>query len=691
MKKKIAKPELLAPAGTLQVLKGVLQAGADAVYCGGKNFNMRLHRADFNLSQDDLKEAVDWSREREKKLYITVNSLLGDEELGRLGPYLELLDDIGVDAIILQDMGVLHLANEMGLRVEKHASTMMNVHSSLMAAQLADMGIARIITSRDVTLAQVRSMWRETGLEFEYFIHGDMCTAQSGQCFTSGILFGESSNRGRCLKPCRWPYDLVDADADVSVKNGRPGPYLLARNDMCMIQNIPEMVEAGICSFKIEGRMRPLEFLEPIVRAYREAIDAYWEAPYSYRRDKDQYAGLYSSRMRDFSTNCAFGNPGAKSIGFSGEREPRFFSSAPQINYLDAGNMTLLAASNDRSLRPPRLIEETCPSAPIPRLAARAGSPEAAHAALKEGADLVYIGGEVFSEEGEKWTESSITEFIRLARSQGKHAGIATPRIAAEKELWEMERLFQGLADQEIDSVLAANLGTLRLADEYFPGRVVADFNFGVLNTGSAELLKEQRVRRFTPAAEASLEEVLSLCRSEILPVELIAHGPVLGALLEHCVPAANIDHSPPGGNCPMPCRSRRFALKDEQGQLYPLFIDQHCRNHLLMPFDVCLLPLLGRTLNAGVRALRVEGQYYEPDYLGGIVKLYRREMDRIAGGEDAPMPSESDYADLIEASPRPLSLGSYARGVLESLSHLREEELSCTPIRWIRPSGPMR
>jgi len=674
MDRRIVKPELLAPAGTLQTMKEVLRAGADAAYCGGKNFNMRLHRADVNLSMDELEEAVEWCHEREKKIYVTVNSLLGDEELSRLAAYLELLEGIGIDAIILQDLGVLGLTVELGLRIEKHASTMMNVHSAATAATLAELGVTRIITSRDITLAQVRSMWLETGLQFEYFIHGDMCIAQSGQCFTSGVLFGESSNRGRCLKPCRWPHDLVDAQTEASVRNGRPGPYLLARNDMCMIQNIPEMVDAGICSFKIEGRMRAAEFLKPIVQAYREEIDRYWDAPYSYRGNKDQYAALHNSRIRDFSSCHAFGNPGPSSIGFSGKREPRFFSDAPRIASLDSKEMIRLATDADRPCERPYSSDST------PRLAVRAGSPEAAHGALEAGADLVYIGGEVFSEQGTEWTDASIGEFVGFARSAGKHAGIATPRIATARELWELERLFQSLADRAIDSVLATNLGTFRLANEYFPGRVGADFNLCILNTGSIKLMRSLKAQRFTPAPEASLEQALSLSRERILPAELIVHGPVLGAILEHCVPAANIDHIPSGGACPMPCRNKQYALKDERGQVYPLMIDQYCRNHLLLPFDVCLLPLLARAMDAGVRVLRIEGQYYEAAHLKTLVGLYRREIDRIAGRKDLPALSESDYEKLIEIGPRPFGMGAYAKGVLESLSHLKEEEPSCTP-----------
>jgi len=673
----MTKPELLAPAGTLQTLKEVTSAGADAVYCGGKNFNMRLHRSDFNLSAEELAEAVKWCHERDKRIYVTVNSLLGDEELSRLSRYLEFLESIGVDAIILQDLGVLHLSRELGLKLEKHASTMMNVHSSAMATSLGELGITRIITSRDITLAQVQSMWRETGLEFEYFIHGDMCTSQSGQCFTSGILFGESSNRGRCLKPCRWPYDLVDAQNGDSVKNGRPGPYLLARNDMCMFQNIPEMVNAGICSFKIEGRMRPSEFLKPIVQAYREEIDRYWEAPCSYRKNGDAYSDLQNNRVRDFSSCYAFGNPGSSSIGFSGKREPRLFSHAPGIRFQNAKGMADLAASASRN------SDQQHACNPVPRLAVRAGSPEAAYGALEAGADLVYVAGEVFFEEGTRWTGGSIAEFASFARASGRNAGIATPRISTERELWELERLFQGLPIDLIDSVLATNLGALRLANTYFPGQVVADFNFSILNIGSIKLMRSLNVQRFTPAAEASLEEALSLSRQRILPEELVVHGPVLGAVLEHCLAAANIDYVPPNGNCPMPCRSRQqYALKDEQGQIYPLMIDQYCRNHLLLPFDICLLPLLRSVLKAGVHVLRIEGQYYEAGHLKSIVELYRREVDRIAGSNDCPSLRENDYEKLIRISPRPFSMGAYMHGVLGSLGHLMKEEISCTEIR---------
>ncbi len=724
----LRKPELLAPAGTLEALKEVILAGADAVYCGGKNFNMRLHRNDFNLTDDELEEAVKWCHERGKKLYVTVNSLLGDDELRWVGTYLKFLESIGVDAIILQDMGVLHLANELGLRIYKHASTMMNAHSSYAAMALAELGIRRIITSRDITLAQVKSLWQETGLEFEYFVHGDMCIAQSGQCFTSGILFGESSNRGRCLKPCRWPYDLIDAKTGQSKANGQGGPYLLARKDMCMIQHIPDMVDAGICSFKIEGRMRPAELLKVIVESYRAALDEYWSAPYSYRTAKSRYQELYGARIREFSSNYAFGNPGATSIGFSGKREPRFFSSPPEITFetpqaairvelsekegtaLRSRNQTRCHCEEQRVIDPSdeaisashrdcfaSLAMTVCQKSrqkfmistvssieslpeydSIPFLAVRAGSPEAAYGAANAGADLIYIGGEVFSDEGTHWSQDSIKKFISFAQTSGKQVGIASPRITTARELWEMECLLRCLEDEPIDSVLVTNIGSLRLSTQYRPGCSVADFTLNVLNTGSIRLLKQLNVKRFTPAAEASLKTALSLSRSGVLPAEVVVHGPALGAVMEHCIFAANIHCIPSSGDCPMQCREGKYALQDERGQAYLIMVDQYCRNHLLLPFDICLLPLVGELFEANVRALRVEGQYYDAGYLAALTGLYRRKIDRIAAGEDNPDSDERDYQNLVELSPRRFSIRNYPKGVLSSPSHPCEEESPC-------------
>ena len=203
------KPEVLAPAGTLEAVTDVINAGADAVYLGGKNFNMRQHRSSYNLNDSDVAEAIKVAHDSNKKLYYTLNSLMRDSQLAELRKTLSMLGELKPDAIIVQDLGVATLAREICVHLPLHASTMMNIHNTESAIALKMMGFTRVISSRDIPLHEIRRIGKDSGMEMECFIHGDMCISQSSQCYISGILFGESSNCGRCMKPCRWKWQLV--------------------------------------------------------------------------------------------------------------------------------------------------------------------------------------------------------------------------------------------------------------------------------------------------------------------------------------------------------------------------------------------------------------------------------------------------------------------------------------------------
>lgn len=196
MPKKISAPELLAPAGTWQALESAVEAGADAVYLGGRRFNMRLHRPDVNFDNAALAKAVDYTRRRGVKLYVAFNNLLSESELPAARAYLEYLRHIRPDAIIFQDLGLLELAGEMNLGIDLHASVMLNTHNAAAARALKDYGVTRVIACREMTLDQTAALKAAAKIAVEYFIHGDMCIAHSGQCLFSGIVFGHSANRG---------------------------------------------------------------------------------------------------------------------------------------------------------------------------------------------------------------------------------------------------------------------------------------------------------------------------------------------------------------------------------------------------------------------------------------------------------------------------------------------------------------
>lgn len=375
--------ELLAPAGTWDALVAGIEAGADAVYLGGKHFNMRMHEGDFNFDNEMLKKAIAYAHEHDVKIYVTLNNLISDEEIPELKNYLSYLNEIRPDAILVQDFAVLELVHEMGIDIPLHTSVMMNTHNEHAIQKLKDYGITRTVVGREMTLSELSLFRERTGIEVEYFMHGDMCISESGQCIHSGVLFGQSGNRGRCLKPCRWPYQLIDENTKEVLDQNGPGPYKLALKDMCMYRSIPQLIQAGVFSFKIEGRMRPPEFIRRIVSIYRRAIDSYLSDPNGFSWNEEDWQDLYHNRARDFTTTFAFGQPTKKDIGFDGSREPRFFSEAVK----EAG------FQDDILHQEPPIEKENDRKR---QLSVRVNTLASAKSAIENGADRIYVGGEAF-------------------------------------------------------------------------------------------------------------------------------------------------------------------------------------------------------------------------------------------------------------------------------------------------------
>lgn len=262
--------ELLAPAGSGDSLRAAVNAGADAVYIGGSMFGARAY-AD-NPDEDQLIEGIEYCHLHGRKLYMTVNTLLKEQELRtKLYPFLLPYYEHGVDGLIVQDLGVVRFVREHFPGLEVHASTQMTVTSPEGAKLLKEIGITRVVPARELSLEEIRNIIEETGLEVETFIHGAMCYCYSGQCLFSSMLGGRSGNRGRCAQPCRLPYQLEGEQ-----KKNIP-PYLLSMKDMCTLDLIPELLEAGIASLKIEGRMKRPEYTAGVVKVYRKYIDLYLE------------------------------------------------------------------------------------------------------------------------------------------------------------------------------------------------------------------------------------------------------------------------------------------------------------------------------------------------------------------------------------------------------------------------------
>lgn len=295
------KTELLAPAGSFETLKAVVNAGADAVYCAGNRFGARAYANNF--TEEEMIFAIDFMHIKGKKLYMTVNTLLKEKELEEeLYSYLMPYYEAGLDAVIVQDLGVMHFIKEHFPGLHIHASTQMTITGAYGAELMLNAGCSRIVTARELSLQEIQDIYEKTGAEIESFVHGALCYGYSGQCLLSSMIGGRSGNRGRCAQPCRLPYELFeDKQKGISSKNKKEA-YLLSPKDLCTIDLIPELIGHGVHSFKIEGRMKQAEYAAGVTSIYRYYIDKYEsnpKAPYQVSQEDKQ-------KLWDLGNRCGF-------------------------------------------------------------------------------------------------------------------------------------------------------------------------------------------------------------------------------------------------------------------------------------------------------------------------------------------------------------------------------------------------
>lgn len=307
------KPELLAPAGDLEKLKTALVYGADAVYFGGELFSLRAGAG--NLTIEEIEEGAEFAHELGKKLYMAVNVFAHNDDIGNLIKYLESVKHIPIDAFIVSDPGVIQIIRQVIPGAELHLSTQANTTNWASAAFWHQMGIKRIVTARELSFKEIKEIKANTPdtLEIEAFVHGAMCISYSGRCLLSNFMTNRDANRGACSHPCRWKYSLMEEQRPgeyIPVEEDERGTYFFNSKDLCMIRNIPDLVDAGISSFKIEGRMKSIFYVAVTVGAYRRAIDAYFEDPEGWSFDEDWFNELTKVSHRDFTTGFYYSRPG---------------------------------------------------------------------------------------------------------------------------------------------------------------------------------------------------------------------------------------------------------------------------------------------------------------------------------------------------------------------------------------------
>ncbi|WP_432663944.1 U32 family peptidase [Wukongibacter baidiensis] len=306
------KVELLAPVGSYEALIAAVQNGADAVYLGGKKFGARQYANNFD--EEKLKEAVEYCHIRDVKVYVTVNTIVADEELKDFMEYINLLYNLDVDAVIIQDLGVLKYIRESFPDFEVHASTQMTIHNLEGINLLKDLGIKRTVLAREMGIDSIKNIKENSDMEIEVFVHGALCICYSGQCLMSSLIGGRSGNRGRCAQPCRLPYKLVDLETEKEIDSS-DGNYILSPKDLNTIENLDKLLRIGVESLKIEGRMKRPEYVAVVVGAYRKAIDMYYEKGYI-KIDGDTKKELMQIFNRNFTKGHVLGEKGKELMGF---------------------------------------------------------------------------------------------------------------------------------------------------------------------------------------------------------------------------------------------------------------------------------------------------------------------------------------------------------------------------------------
>ena len=330
-----ARPELLSPAGDMERLRMALTFGANAVYLAGRQYGMR--GACGNFDERELREAVRLCHEKQVRVHVTVNTLPRDDEMAVLPTYLELLDGIGADALIVADLGVFNLARRYAPHCELHISTQTGIVNSATAEGWFDLGAKRVVLARELSLDEILRLRQQTPkeLEIETFIHGSMCVSFSGRCLLSNYMTGRDGNRGVCAQPCRWKYALMEEKRPgqyFPIYETEQGTYIMNSKDLCMIEHIPDLVEAGIDSLKIEGRMKTALYVATVARTYRKALDDYKKDPQLYYDNMEWYKEeIGKCTYREFTTGFFYGKP---------QTDAQIYDTATYVkNYIYLGTM----------------------------------------------------------------------------------------------------------------------------------------------------------------------------------------------------------------------------------------------------------------------------------------------------------------------------------------------------------------
>ncbi len=325
-------PELLAPAGNMTKLKIALDYGADAVYCGGKEFGLRA-KAD-NFSRDELIAAVDYVHQRNKKIYLTLNIIPHNIDIEQMEDFLSFLENINLDGLIISDPGVLQLIKDKDISIPLHLSTQANTVNWASVKFWQNQGLERVILARELNKEEIAEISSKTDVGLEVFIHGSMCISYSGRCLLSNYLTNRDANRGNCSQPCRWKYNLVEEKRPgqfFPIENDEQGTYIMNSKDLNLLEEIPALIELGVESLKIEGRMKSVHYLATVTGVYRQALDNFQENPEEFII-KDQWKKeLKKVSHRPYTKGFFAGNPGSQGQNYGDSSYIRNYQYLGQV------------------------------------------------------------------------------------------------------------------------------------------------------------------------------------------------------------------------------------------------------------------------------------------------------------------------------------------------------------------------
>lgn len=364
------KPELLAPAGSLEKLKTAFLYGADAVYIGGEEYSLRVAAENFSFS--DMKEGVEFAHSLGKKVYLTANIIPHNKDIGDYAEFLKKAVETKVDAVILSDLGMFAVTKRVAPDLEIHISTQANNVNFETAKMWRSLGAKRVILARELSFKEIAEIRREAGedLELEAFVHGAMCISYSGRCLLSNYMTQRDSNQGACSHPCRWNYALMEEKREgeyFPVYENERGTFIFNSKDLCMIEHIPELVKSGLSSFKIEGRVKSEYYLATVIKAYRCAIDKYFENPKDYTFDKELLNEVQKVSHRGYTTGFYLNKPKSEEQNYKTSSYIRDYELLGTVEAYSEEEKAVYVVQKNRFF-PGDEVEFLCPDSPFKKL-----------------------------------------------------------------------------------------------------------------------------------------------------------------------------------------------------------------------------------------------------------------------------------------------------------------------------------